>query len=94
MNLLFTAPIARPAYEFLSSTVLHILTHKCRKRQPSDAGRHQEIFLDQELQFHLDIQTLKLMLNSHQCSQAVGEVIETITSQAHNTGQDAARQQP
>lgn len=60
---------ARPACKTCSSpSVLHILTHKCKKKknkqinkclfgasQPSEAGRHQETFSDQVFQFHLYI---------------------------------------
>lgn len=56
--------------------------------------RHQEIFSDQEFRFYLYIQTSKLVLHSYQCNQAFGYVNETITSQSHNTWQDAALQQP
>lgn len=88
-------PTARPAHKippFL--LVLHTLTNECRKPQPSEAGRLQGIFSDREFQFHLYIQIWKLTLHWHQCSQAFAYVNETIPSQSHNTGQDAALQQP
>lgn len=88
---------ARPAHKIPPPPfplVLHTLTNGCRKPRPREAGRLREIFLDREFRFHLHIQIGKLTLHSHQCSQAFAYANETIPSQSHNTGQDAALQQP